>query len=205
MLNDLHSNEAALKYFILGAAAIAVMLDDALWVLPSLWDGREPRFISDRPELPPTAASLSLLAAMLILVGFGFKATLVPFHMWAPDTYQGVPTTVTTFPSGPQRGGARGPLATLFDGASRKRLTMAHTVGDLIRADDDDWKFPGALRQTHLKRLLAYSSIAQAGFLLMALTSDVPSDSTSAHPGISAFLFYLMGLSLDEPGGLFDR
>lgn len=189
MKNDLRSNEAALKYFLLGATGVGVMLY-GLSLLYGL-GGSLDLFEIGR-KLTPQAASFSLLAGMLILIGFGFKATLVPFHMWAPDTYKGAPTTVTAFLSVVPKGAALGVLWRLFSTALQtgenqwltllallSALTM--TVGNLL-----------ALRQTHLKRLLAYSSIAQAGFLLMALASGDPSDSGRIPLGVSAFLFYLM-------------
>jgi NADH-quinone oxidoreductase subunit N len=131
---------------------------------------------------------LAVLAALgLVLVGYGFKITLVPFHVWAPDTYQGAPTPIAGYLAvGPKAAGLAVLLRTLVvafpDGlghwpemfAVLAALTM--TVGNLF-----------ALRQTSVKRLLAYSSIGQAGYLLIGVAAA--EQHALAVPG---FLFYLL-------------
>lgn len=120
----------------------------------------------------------------LLLIGFGFKAALVPFHMWAPDAYQGAPTPVTAFMSVGAKAAALAALlrvlATL-SGAEQPWLwvlailsVLTMTLGNLA-----------ALRQSSIKRMLAYSSIAHAGYLLIALTAN--SDAA-----VGAALYYLL-------------
>jgi NADH-quinone oxidoreductase subunit N len=114
---------------------------------------------------------MAVLGAALLLVGFGFKIASVPFHMWAPDVYEGAPTTVTAFMSAGVKVAAFGALLRVFD----------YGLGGL----SDDWQ-PlvaalaivtmlvgnlAALAQRNLKRLLAYSSIAHAGYLMTALVA----------------------------------
>ncbi len=181
---DRHATEGALKLFLFSAAAGAVMLYGMSLLYGLTGTLRLPELALRLPTMPP----LTVLAALgLVLVGYGFKITVVPFHAWAPDTYQGAPTPIAGFLSvGPKAAGLAVLLRTLQvafprdlgnwtqDMAMLAALTM--TVGNLF-----------ALRQTSVKRLLAYSSIAQAGYLLVgvaAATRDV-----LAVPGL---LFYLV-------------
>ena len=176
------SNEAGLKYFIMGAVAsgfltfgIALLyaLSGSLQILESL---SATSILSSAPVI--------LLALALILVGIGFKISLVPFHLWAPDVYQGAPAPVTAFL-------ATGSKVALFAALLRISLLAADSVwaygvplfwvlalvtmvvGNLT-----------ALYQTQVKRLLAYSSVAQMGYLLMTLLAV-------RQGGLPALMFYL--------------
>jgi len=121
----------------------------------------------------------------LLIVGFGFKIASVPFHMWAPDVYQGAPTPVSAFISaGPKAAGFAALLRVLFIAFARYQLdwsvilwvmaVLSMTIGNII-----------ALSQTNVKRLLAYSSIAHAGYVLVALVGG-------GEQGFSSALFYLL-------------
>ena len=180
----LESNEAALKYFLLGAFASGFLLYGIALLYGATGTthlGRMAAFLAGSP-LPGNP--MFVAGAMLVLVGFGFKVSAVPFHMWTPDAYEGAPTTVTAFMSA-------GAKAAGF--AAIVRLTL-HALGD-FRAD---WA-PAlsaiailtmtvgnvtALLQTNLKRMLAYSSIAHAGYVLVAVVAG-------GQEGASAALFYL--------------
>ena len=193
MREDKKSNEAAIKYFLYGAVTSAVML----YGLSLLYG------ISGSLNLPDIAAAFSntvdpsvrlvaLVSMALVVVGLGFKISLVPFHQWAPDAYEGAPTPVTAFLS-------VGPKAVGFAVLMRVALTalpvfkenwislltiisiLTMTLGNLV-----------ALRQTNIKRLLAYSSIAQAGYMLIGLIS-VNLDPTGNSPfsGLNGVLIYL--------------
>lgn len=161
---DGKSNEAMLKYYLLGVVASAVMLYGM-----SLVYG-----VTGATRLNDIAAKISVggttplttVAIFAILVGFAFKVSAVPFHQWAPDTYEGAPTPITAFLSVASKAAGFVALVQLvfagFFGRSDvwqpvfwvlAALTM--TVGNLV-----------ALRQTNVVRMLAYSSIAQAGFIL---------------------------------------
>src|SRR5207245_2997577 len=144
---------------------------------------------ASRPDLPPLFA----VAIFLTLVGFAFKISAVPFHFWAPDTYEGAPTPVTAFLSvASKTGGFVALLELIYVGFLGRAdvwapmfwalaaLTM--TVGNLI-----------ALRQTNIVRLLAYSSVAQAGYMLVpfAVLSNHPS-ATALHNAFEAIVVYLL-------------
>ena len=164
---DLKSNEAGLKYFLLGVFASAVMLYGMSLLYGATGSTLLTKISSSVSDQGNTA--LIALAVVFIIVGFAFKISAVPFHSWAPDTYEGAPTPITAFLSvGSKAAGFVGLLELVlvaFPGAHRvwepffwalAALTM--TVGNLM-----------ALRQDNVVRMLAYSSIAQSGFILMPL------------------------------------
>jgi NADH-quinone oxidoreductase subunit N len=189
------SQEAALKYFVTGAFSSAFLLYGV-----ALLYG-----LSGSTSLPVIAeavarrsggaeASLALLGVGLLLVGFGFKVASVPFHMWAPDVYEGAPTTVTALMSAGVKAAAFGALLRVFGQSLAELATdwrpavaslaiLSMILGNL-----------GALAQSNLKRLLAYSSIAHAGYLLVAVVA-------SPGGGTSAALFYLVAYAAVNIGG----
>lgn len=181
---SLRSNEAAMKYFLLGAFASAFFVYGAAFVYGATGSTR---FDLISLALFDGAADLPLLyiGVTMLIAGFGFKVSLVPFHMWTPDVYQGSPTPVTAFMSIGTKAAAFAAFYRFFAFALPTEqavwgwalailavLTM--TLGNLV-----------ALRQSSLKRLLAYSSIAHAGYILVGLTTATPA-------GIDAALYYLI-------------
>jgi len=179
------SQEAALKYFITGSFASAFFLYGVALVYGVTGSTSIERVARALGVMGPQALPLALLGTAMLLVGFGFKIASVPFHMWTPDVYEGAPTTVTAFMSAGVKAAAFGALLRVFDTgltsltshwqplvAALAIVTML--VGNLA-----------ALAQTSLKRLLAYSSIAHAGYLMTALV---------ARPALAseAILFYLV-------------
>ena len=191
---DPKSNEAAIKYFLYGAVSSAIMLYGMalLYGVSGTTDlaGIAQFFAGG---VPSGAQFIAFPAAILLLAGFGFKIALVPFHQWAPDTYEGAPTPVTAFLSvGPKAAGfailmrvfltalpapaLHQNWAALLAGISM--VTM--TLGNLI-----------ALRQSNIKRMLAYSSIAQAGYILIGLAA-VTSQAGSAFNGLNGVMIYLL-------------
>jgi NADH-quinone oxidoreductase subunit N len=176
------SNEAAVKYFLLGAFSLGVLLygmslmyglsgSTSLRAMSGVFAGqtRDPRLV---------------LALILVAAGMGFKIAAVPFHMWAPDVYEGAPTPVTAFLSVGSKAAAFAMLLRIFlEGlpvmnADWRLLfwvlsIVTMTIGNLA-----------AVTQSNLKRMLAYSSIAHAGYLLIGIVSGTPR-------GISAMLIYL--------------
>jgi NADH-quinone oxidoreductase subunit N len=184
------SSEAALKYAIYGGVASGVMLY-GMSLLYGLAGGTS--LMAVRSAVAQAGSTpLVIVAISLVMTGFGYKIASVPFHMWCPDVYEGAPTPVTAFLSvGPKAAGfallirffygvapdlgpqgfADGSFFAAFLGVMAI-LTM--TVGNLV-----------AIAQQNLKRLLAYSSIAHAGYLLMGL-------STGTAAGVRAILFYLV-------------
>jgi NADH-quinone oxidoreductase subunit N len=189
---SLRSNEAAMKYFLLGAFASAFFVYGAAFVYGATGSTR---FDLIAMTLFDGQADLALLAigVTMLIAGFGFKVSLVPFHMWAPDVYQGSPTPVTAFMSIGTKAAVFAAFYRFFATALPTEqatwsmalgilavLTM--TLGNLV-----------ALRQSSLKRLLAYSSIAHAGYLLVGLATATPA-------GIDAALYYLIAYAFMNMG-----
>ena len=186
---DLRSNEASLKYYLLGVLASGVMLYGMSLIFgvvgsTNLYEIGEV-LNSSFGRLP-----LVTVGIFLVIVGFAFKVSAVPFHSWAPDTYQGAPTPITAFLSvASKAAGFVALMQLVFIGFLGRddvwgplfwalaALTM--TVGNLI-----------ALRQTNVVRMLAYSSIAQAGYILVPFA--IAGDSrTALATAQSASLTYL--------------
>jgi len=186
MRDDTRSVEAAFKYFLLGAFASAFLLYGIALIYASTGTldlagiGRvlaERSWISGRPIL--------ITGVALLMVGFGFKLALVPFHMWTPDVYEGAPTSITAFmATGVKAAGFAAFVRVFFYALPALQahwtqimwvLAVATmTVGNII-----------ALSQSNIKRMLAYSSIAHAGYILVAFVAG-------NELGISGILFYLL-------------
>jgi NADH-quinone oxidoreductase subunit N len=187
------SNEAALKYFFLGAFSSAFLLYGI-----SLTYG-----LTGTTNLREIAAALQTLNIMenpavflgliFLIVAFGFKVALAPFHMWAPDVYEGAPTSVTAFMSvGPKAAGFAVMGRVLFEAFGGMQvqwniilvplavITMA--TGSII-----------ALAQTNIKRMLAYSSIAHAGYMLLGIISSTPGGLASTANYLMIYMFMNIG------------
>jgi NADH-quinone oxidoreductase subunit N len=183
------SEEAAIKYFLLGAFASGFLVYGVAIIFGATgYTGLTDIF----QAVQSGAVDLTLLAvgAALILVGLGFKVAAVPFHMWTPDVYQGAPSSVTAFMAvGAKVGGfaalmrifvtSFGALAMDFTAVLWGLAALTMILGNVV-----------AIAQKNIKRMLAYSSIAQAGYILMALVpygqKDVINDA------IAAALLYLI-------------
>ena len=174
---DQKSNEAGVKYFLLGVFASAVML----YGMSLLYGVTNSTLLTDLGrEISGDLTAVRVLAVVFIIVGFAFKVSAVPFHTWAPDTYEGAPTPVTAFLSVASKAAGFVALVTVLyvavPGASDvwqplvwvlAVLTM--TVGNVM-----------ALRQSNIVRMLAYSSISQGGFILMPLAVAAEGNSSEA-------------------------
>lgn len=179
---DLRSNEASLKYFLLGAFASGFLLYGVAFLYGATGSTRLDviaEAVSQRAQEP-----FVLLGMAFLLVGFGFKVALIPFQAWTPDVYEGAPTNVTAFMAVAVKAAAFAAFARVFFGGLEDlamhwtgllsvlaALTM--TVGNVV-----------AVSQRSVKRMLAYSSIAHAGYALIGLVAD------SAEGG-AALLYYL--------------
>jgi NADH-quinone oxidoreductase subunit N len=185
------SEEAALKYFLLGAFSSAIMVYGIALVYGATATTSLTGIVESIAS-GTTDLTLVVIGAALILIGLGFKVAVVPFHMWTPDVYQGSPTSVTAFMAvGAKVAGFAALLRVLVEAFSAPELVSDLTpilwalaaltviLGNVV-----------ALMQKNIKRLLAYSSIAHAGFILMAL---VPYGQVElADAAVSAALFYLL-------------
>jgi NADH-quinone oxidoreductase subunit N len=190
--DDLKSNEAGMKYFLYGAVTSAAML----YGMSLLYGATGTTNLAQIAQLllvgGDTIQWLAVAAIVLLLAGFSFKIVLSPFHQWAPDTYEGAPTPVTAFLSVGSKAAGFAILMRVFLTAlpafrwnigwmaflmALSIISMA--LGNLI-----------ALRQTNIKRMLAYSSIAQAGYIIIGVIClDVGVESTFL--GVNGTLFYL--------------
>jgi NADH-quinone oxidoreductase subunit N len=184
LLNDSLSAEAGLKYLVMGALSSAVLLfgmsliyaASGSTVFTEIYQGLASG-ISSQPAI--------ISGIILMMAGLGFKISVVPFHMWAPDIYQGAPTPVTAYLAVASKAAGFAVLVRIFMGAlplaqfnwhptlaALAALTIV--IGNLI-----------ALAQRNVKRLLAYSSIAQAGYIVVGLVA-------ANHYGLQGVLFYAM-------------
>ncbi|HYP22996.1 MAG TPA: NADH-quinone oxidoreductase subunit N, partial [Actinomycetota bacterium] len=195
---DVKSNEAALKFFLFGVLSSAVMLYGMSLVYGAT--GGEIQLDAIREALAGRGDDpIVVMSVFFVVVGFAFKISAVPFHFWAPDTYEGAPSPVAAFLSTASKiGGFVGLLVLMFrafpDVADAWRpafvalavLTM--TVGNLI-----------ALRQRHIIRLLAYSGIAQSGYVLVAFALITPNGEANQQAFQSA-MFYLAIYGIMDAG-----
>jgi NADH-quinone oxidoreductase subunit N len=183
------SAEGALKYFLLGAFSTAFLLYGIALVYGAtgttgLHEIHE-RVIAHGLETSP----ILLIGIALLLVGFGFKVSTVPFHMWAPDVYDGSPNPVTAYMAATVKAAAFAAFLRVWleafpgENATWHRAVVGLAIATMVVGNAI------GLQQRNLKRLLAYSSIAHAGFILVAI-------ATGTTQGASAMLFYLLAYTL---------
>jgi NADH-quinone oxidoreductase subunit N len=187
---DLKSNEAALKYYLLGVLASAVML----YGMSLVYGFTGSTLLTDIGSAVAgsvAAQPVVSVAILFIVVGFAFKVSAVPFHFWAPDTYEGSPTPVTAFLSvASKTGGFVALFQLIYVGFFGRDdvwapvfwvlAALSMTVGNLI-----------ALRQTNIVRMLAYSSVAQAGYILVPF-AVAATNETAARSAFTASVVYLL-------------
>jgi NADH-quinone oxidoreductase subunit N len=176
--------EAALKYFLLGAFASAFFLYGIALLYGATGSTRLPMIAAQVQPLGLAGHPMLLAGMALLLIGFGFKVAAVPFHMWTPDVYDGAPTPVTGFMATAVKAAAFAALVrVLLEGFGSLHLVWEQVIWWLAAVTMVAGNLV-ALAQRSVKRMLAYSSIAHAGYLLTALVAG----STA---GAAAFLFYL--------------
>lgn len=190
----LRSDESAMKYFLLGSFATAFFLYGVAMVYGATGSTRLSQLVLG--SLPGAPVFLRLGFA-LILVGLGFKVAAAPFQVWTPDVYEGAPTPVTAMMSS-------GPKAAAF-ALLLRILATAQTAGAFwfwaLWISAVLTMFVGnfaAVAQTNIKRMLAYSSIAHAGYILVALAAAAATDQMAI--GVAAVLFYLAVYALMKLG-----
>ncbi len=193
---NLQSEEAGVKYFLLGAFSTGfVVYGTALIYGATATTSLSGIFTAASNGTP---SLLLTIGAALLLVGFGFKVAAVPFHMWTPDVYQGSPTAVTAFmSSGAKIAGFAALLrvfATAFPAISMDITGILWVLAALTMIVGNIT----AISQTNIKRMLAYSSIAHAGYILMAF---VPYGNKEVMPiSVAAGLFYLVSYAVTNFG-----
>ncbi|HUO15602.1 MAG TPA: NADH-quinone oxidoreductase subunit N [Verrucomicrobiae bacterium] len=176
------SSESSLKYFLLGSFATAFFLYGVAMMFGATGSTNIDT-ISHTLQASP-AQPLVFVAIALMFVGLGFKVAAAPFHVWTPDVYEGAPAPVVGFMStAPKAAAFAVLLRILFAINAPGRFWLIWVVAALSMTLGNI----GALVQTNVKRLLAYSSIAHAGYLLVAFAMTAPDNSV---PGISAAMFY---------------
>ncbi|MEO6445235.1 MAG: NADH-quinone oxidoreductase subunit N, partial [Gemmatimonadaceae bacterium] len=185
--------EGALKYFLLGAFSTAFLLYGIALVYGATGSTNLITIAERIAALDLAKTPMLLVGIALLLVGFGFKLAAAPFHMWAPDVYEGAPTPIAGFMAAGVKAAAFAAFLRVwleaFPGVYSEwhravwwLAAVTMVVGNLI-----------ALQQKNLKRMLAYSSIGHTGFVLVALASGTPQAAT-------AFLFYLLAYTLATMG-----
>ena len=189
------SNEAALKYFILGGIAAGLMVFGIAFFYGATGSTQLSILNQTFAEVDSSQSVLIFLAVALILVGLCFKIAAVPFHFWSPDVYEGAPTTVTAFmATAIKAAGFVALFRVLFIVISLTHIPWVPllstlsiatmTVGNLV-----------ALRQTNIKRMLAYSSIAHAGYALVGLAAAAK-DNQLSEMALGAIVFYMMAYAV---------
>jgi len=185
---DPKSNEAGVKYYLLGVFASGVLL----YGMSYLYGTTGSTKLTDIADALATddLMAMQVVAVVFVIAGFGFKISAVPFHSWAPDTYEGAPTPVTAYLSVASKAAGFVALVTVLfvalhpaDGVYEPFIwvlaALTMTVGNVM-----------ALRQTNIVRMLAYSSVSQGGFILMPLAVIATGDA--AESALKAVVIYLL-------------
>jgi NADH-quinone oxidoreductase subunit N len=192
-------NEAALKYFLMGAFATGFLLYGMALVYGAAGTAELAQM---KAKLTATAnPEIAIAGILLMVVAFGFKLAAVPFHMWAPDAYEGAPTPVTAFMAAGVKAAAMAAMIRLFG---------QYLGGDVLPFGAVGWASPlviiagititlgniAAVRQNNVKRMLAYSSISHGGVMLVGLVAMGLGSGT----GQAALIYYLIAYSLTTVG-----
>lgn len=191
------SEEASLKYFLLGTFSSAFVLYGIALIFGATAHVDLPGVVAWLAESSGFPV-LFLLGAAMLLIGFGFKVAAVPFHQWAPDVYHGSPSPATAFMAVAVKAAGFAVLMRIFLTAFPSLSAQLTPILCVLAALTMIVGNVVAIAQTNLKRMLAYSSIAHAGYLLMAF---VPyGQTTVARDSITAMLFYLVGYGITTLG-----
>jgi NADH-quinone oxidoreductase subunit N len=188
---DPRSSEAALKYFLLGAFSSAFLLYGIALIFGSTGSTHLSTIVTVLPTVQQSP--MFLVGVGLLLVGFGFKVAAMPFHVWAPDAYDGAPTPVTALMATGVKAAAFAAFIRVFAVAFAGAYANWSVVLTWLAVVTMFGANLIALTQGSVKRMLAYSSIAHAGYLLVALLA------ANAY-GAAAFLFYLVVYTLMTAG-----
>jgi len=187
MKKDPSSNEAALKYFLFGALASAIIIYGISIAYGLTGSTNIGEVINGYATLDSNMVPLALLSVGLFIAGFGFKMGLVPFHMWLPDTYEGSPPTIATLlAAGTKKAGFAASIRVIVLGTVALNLDWTLALG-VIAVMTMIIGNVAAIMQKNLARILAYSSIGHAGYMLIGLAIAPFSDI-----GLQGSLFHIM-------------
>lgn len=188
------SNEASIKYFLIGAMAAAFLLYGIALIYGAVGTTRFTLLLSGYQGLATAASKTLFLSGIaLVTLGLAFKAAIVPFHVWAPDVYEGAPTPVTAFMAVGTKVGAFAGFVRIFIIALPNFDVLWNEGIALLAYPTLIYANIVALRQTQLRRFFAYSGISHAGYLLIPLAASTPD-------ALQAILFYLVVYALATLG-----
>jgi NADH-quinone oxidoreductase subunit N len=195
------STEAAMKYFVLGALASGFLLYGLSMLYGATGTLEIPKVFERIANNPAINREVLVFGVVFVVAGLGFKLGAVPFHMWVPDVYQGAPTPVTLLIGGAPKFAALAiTLRLMVEGllsmaVDWQQMFIVMAVCSLVLGN------VAAIAQTNLKRMLAYSTIAQMGFILLGLAAGVVNGNTlSASNAYSSAMFYLVSYVLTTLG-----
>ena len=186
-----HSLESGLKYLIIGSVGSATLLYGLALLYGAAGGTNFDAIAAAGAELADDPLFLTGIA--LVIAGLAFKASVAPFHQWTPDVYEGAPTPVTGFMAVATKAAAFGIILRLFDVALIDATTTWAPAFATLAVITIVVGNVGAIGQSSLKRMLAYSSVAQAGYMLAGVV-------VTTRLGVAATVFYLADLRGDEPG-----
>lgn len=186
--DDKRGSEAALKYFLLGSFATAFLLYGISWIY-GVTGATNLTAIRDALAAGTNAPSMVVAAAALMLIGLAFKVSAAPFQVWAPDVYQGAPAPVSGFLSAGPKAAAFAIFLRIFQTSFESLSSRYEPVLWILALATMLVGNFSALWQSNVKRMLAYSSIAHAGYVLVAV-------ATNSNVGTAAAMFYLAAYAL---------
>jgi NADH-quinone oxidoreductase subunit N len=192
--DNTQSNEAALKYFLLGAFATGFLLYGMALVYGATGTTKLAKIAEAVSTGHLLSKPLMLMGMVLLVVGFGFKIASVPFHMWAPDVYQGAPTPVTAFMAVGPKAAVFAAFFRVFADAMPQLSSSWGLVLSVLAVITMFFGNLGAIFQTNIKRLLAYSSISHAGYILIAIIAKNSLGSASLLFYLLAYVFTTFGV-----------
>ncbi|MCF8721003.1 NADH-quinone oxidoreductase subunit N [Nitrospina gracilis] len=190
---DPHSNEASLKYFLLGAFATGFLL----YGMALLYGTTGSTKLVTIAELLNSGEVFSqpmmLMGIVLLVIGFGFKVASVPFHMWAPDVYEGAPTPVTAFMAVGPKAAAFAAFFRVFAEGIPELAPSWNMILSIVAVITMFVGNLGAIMQTNIKRLLAFSSVSHVGYILIAIIAKNSLGSASLLFYMLAYAFMIFG------------